>query len=519
MFDPALMPLGATPFRQPNPSVAPMGHAWNSPAWQSLPTEVGARLLNNALFSNGEQGGYWPADPAYMREDSAGTTAVSVGGVQGLWFDALRSSIVLRRNILNKLESISFAGGFSVKSIVSMSNPTGLTNVALFTGADLMYGGIIRAPYFTFTGSVYSLSAYIKKGNWRYIGIRMGNLSASGVKYAFFDFDTETVNLNGISCTVVATDVGDGWYRLSMTGSPNAGYSVIDLAMIDSDGASDTNGNGRTVYTAGFQLEVGALTDYQAVTNYSDIMPGNHAVQATTGNKPIVRRTPQTGKYWLDGNTSTAAMTVTFPSSLGSACTIARVTPEGVTFTEGQTITSTYNLTPPYGYNSDVLIINRALTPAEKALVTKVLSRNVPMLGNELVVNGDFSGGTAGWLNRPGFPYGAFTVTDGVARVTGNAVDSLGGIFQLCASGNVSGRQFCVKGSARNVSSSLATFRISASDGSNKSPVFQAASTTMTEYIGATQSSEVSSGFGITFYPGAISTIAEYDNASVKEIL
>lgn len=39
-----------------------------------------------------------------------------------------------------------------------------------------------------------------------------------------------------------------------------------------------------------------------------------NGIQATTGNKPIVRQTPQTGKYWLDGNTATAAMTVTFPA-------------------------------------------------------------------------------------------------------------------------------------------------------------------------------------------------------------
>jgi hypothetical protein len=36
------------------------------------------------LFARGELGGYWPADPQYAYEDSAGTTLASVDGVVGL---------------------------------------------------------------------------------------------------------------------------------------------------------------------------------------------------------------------------------------------------------------------------------------------------------------------------------------------------------------------------------------------------------------------------------------------------
>lgn len=122
-----------------------------------------------------------------------------------------------------------------------------------------------------------------------------------------------------------------------------------------------------------------------------------NAVQATTANKPYLRRTPTSQKYWLDSNTATGALTATFASSLGSACTIATVGAEGVTILEGQTIGTTYNIAPAFGYNGDALVINRTLTAVEKALVKRVLWRNVPTLGSELVTNGAFDTDTTGW--------------------------------------------------------------------------------------------------------------------------
>lgn len=122
------------------------------------------------------------------------------------------------------------------------------------------------------------------------------------------------------------------------------------------------------------------------------------AVQATTANKPYLRRTPTSQKYWLDSNTATGALTATFASSLGSSCTIAMVGADGVTIADNQTVGTTYNLCPPYGYNGDVLIINRALTTTEKALLTTYMQRNVPTLGSELVTNGGFDTDT--WWSK-----------------------------------------------------------------------------------------------------------------------
>jgi hypothetical protein len=151
----------------------------------------------------------------------------------------------------------------------------------------------------------------------------------------------------------------------------------------------------------------------------TDVALGKHAVQSTTANKPYLRFTPTTGKPWYDSNTATGELNVTFASALGSACTIATVTPEGVSIIENQTVGTTYNICPPYGYNSDVLIINRALTPAEKALVTRVMVRDVPGLVNELqVIQSIFvHGGFGGWYSRADFNK-LFTTYNGTTAVT-----------------------------------------------------------------------------------------------------
>ena len=103
----------------------------------------------------------------------------------------------------------------------------------------------------------------------------------------------------------------------------------------------------------------------------------NHATQATATFKPILRQTSASNLYWLDSNTPGSALTATL-GNLGTACTVAQIDATGPYFTENVTITSTYNLTAPYGYGGDIAIFNRALTASEKALVTRYMRRSYP---------------------------------------------------------------------------------------------------------------------------------------------
>jgi len=102
--------------------------------------------------------------------------------------------------------------------------------------------------------------------------------------------------------------------------------------------------------------------------------PAVLAVQSTTANKPYLRHSPISNTYYLDGNTATAALTATL-GNLGSACTVVLSGPDGPVFKEGVTISATYNLATPFNWNGEIAIWNRALTIAEKALVTRYMKR------------------------------------------------------------------------------------------------------------------------------------------------
>ncbi len=122
------------------------------------------------------------------------------------------------------------------------------------------------------------------------------------------------------------------------------------------------------------------------------------AIQAITAIKPYLRKTPTSNIYWLDSNTNTSALTVTL-GNLGSSCTIVRIGAEGIIFTEGVNITSTYDIAPAYNFNSDIAIFDRTLTVTEKALLTNYMQRGMPLLGDNLIVNGTFDNNTFGWMD------------------------------------------------------------------------------------------------------------------------
>jgi len=308
------------------------------------------------LFSNGENGGYWPADPAYLYEDSAGTIPATLNGVCGLRYDNSRGMALGQNEVTNgdcALSPTAFGNSVSFYNSTGSANST--YNIKLVSAAE---GGNARFIVNSMAvGKQYIVSVDL------YIPSSFTNCTIGDVINSVqMIIKTFTERDSVISFRYVSARIFTASDRLMMFGY--LGTNTTDTLSIDNIVIKE--------------------------------VLGNHAIQATTANKPYLRRTPVSNKYWLDSNTSTGALTATFASALGSACTIATVGAEGVTIAENQTVSTTYNLTPPYGYNGDVLIINRALTAVEKALVTRVLRRNVPTLGSELVTNGGFDT-DSGW--------------------------------------------------------------------------------------------------------------------------
>lgn len=428
-------------------SLAPAGYspARLNPLSLAKVSDQGQRLTDlmaiQRLFANGEQGGYWPADPAYLYEDSAGTIPASVNGVVGCWYDA--------HYRLKELGSEVFST-FPTPTISNYSGTVGVWNSGTLT--------------MTNTGS-----------------------TVSGFPLFRFDISGMTIEKRYSADGQCSGNLSKLLYcRLATSGTVNNfPYGTINGMIYGETQSSLACVEFVTNLAVGESLTINYLSIKEVL--------GNTAVQATTANKPYLRKTPVSNKVWLDSNTATGALNVTFSGSLGSACTIATVGAEGVTIAENQTVGTTYNLTPPYGYNGDVLIINRLLTAAEKALVTRVMWRNVPTLGSNLTLNGAFSADTD-WTKGTGW-----SITDVATKSAGTASN-------LTQNLGVSGNQYRVIADITRTAGTVGAYNGTAQIGAT------AATEMAAKYAMKTTSTTI--GFrGDSSFAGTI------DNAVIQDIL
>jgi hypothetical protein len=178
--------------------------------------------------------------------------------------------------------------GSSTITANTLISPDGTLNASTFKASSNSYGCILRQLYYGFNYvSPYASSFYVKKKNHRYIGLRLGNLIGPSDTYNFFDFDTETVN-NTIapSAALSFTKLTNGWYKLSVVGTPISG-EVVDLALTQSNGSTINPAGTEEVYVYGSQLEQGSYA-----TSY---IPTQGATAGVTRVAEVCNQTPPSG--------------------------------------------------------------------------------------------------------------------------------------------------------------------------------------------------------------------------------
>ena len=274
--------------------------------------------------------GYWPADPAYLYQDSAGTIPASTNGtgVVGLRVDASKGLSTGASTVTNP-DFLSGSSGWGASGVDG-------THTITFSTGSVRYQSGATSPVLYLT---------------------QADAMTPGA-------------LNILTISVSASNGGN------MSINNNGGYTSIDVSVgtrsvIFQAGAAET-------YLNFYRGKAGQDATFTSI----DIKPllGNHAYQQTTSKKPILKRTPTSNVYWLNSDADDE-LTATL-GNLGADCTVAQAGAEGVTFTEGVNISSTYNIAPAYGFNGDVAIFNRALSVTEKALLTRYMQRMVPIVNN-----------------------------------------------------------------------------------------------------------------------------------------
>ena len=190
----------------------------------------------------------------------------------GLWskMKAVYPFVTDNRNLFGYTEDFSnafwFKDGVTITSN-SITAPNGtLTADSLIenTANSQHYVGVTSG--LTLTAAPYTISAYLKKANrdWASLGLYNGTDS----KNAWFNLNTGTIGTINAGVTATITDVGNGWYRCSVTRTMAAvSNNFVGILPAISDGVSTYIGNGLVgVYCWGAQLELGSTaTTYQPI--------------------------------------------------------------------------------------------------------------------------------------------------------------------------------------------------------------------------------------------------------------
>jgi len=266
-----------------------------------------------ALFASGEQGAWYdPSDLSTMFQDSAGTTPVTADGQPvGLILDKSKE-LALQELVVNG----SFDSGASWTLV----------------------GGVISGGNLTFSASAANDYA--------------SNTSTNPAAGDILEF------------TVTITAMSAGSIR------PQCGGSV---------GTSRTSVGTYTerVRSAGAGAAAIVATAAGTTATISEFsvkrISGNHASQDTAAKRPLYK-TSGLAKY-NDYDVVDDVLNTTFPSSLGSSCTVAKAVVGGSpTILTGQTIGTTWAESTD---NAGVVIVNRALTTQETTDLTAWLTAKV----------------------------------------------------------------------------------------------------------------------------------------------
>ena len=196
----------------------------------------------------------------------------------GIWtkMKAIYPFATDNRNLSSYTEDYSNNANWGRAVVTTTANtiisPNGNLNASTATTTTNINNAIYNAsPVATSTNQTFTNSIYLKYNNAKWVtleiwrgdgqtGIRLWVDIQNGV------LGTANATIGSYTSSSI-TNVGNGWYRVSVTGiMPNATAVYLALRHVDGDGAYNfTAVNGKSTYIWGAQSEVGTLTAYQPI--------------------------------------------------------------------------------------------------------------------------------------------------------------------------------------------------------------------------------------------------------------
>jgi hypothetical protein len=196
--------------------------------------------------------------------------------------------------------------------------PDGTTTADLVTQVTNTQGGAIyKNSYSPITnGAVYTYSAhakYVTGSDIKFLLMQDYNMTGGGVmNKTFFNIETGAIGTSDSDHTVTTTNVGNGWFRFTITVTSGSTGGNFAFYRVNEDGGGIATQND-TCLMWGLQLEIASVaTPYlpttsaalAGLTNVTRGVNGTTAASASSGD------TVGTGKYIAPDGTATADLVI-----------------------------------------------------------------------------------------------------------------------------------------------------------------------------------------------------------------
>jgi hypothetical protein len=200
------------------------------------------------------------------------------GGCPSILVEPQRTNLLLRSEEFNDAYWVKLVTSISANSTIS---PNGtLTSDKLIASVGV-FDHVLRSGFSVTPSTNYTLTVFAKKSEYDFFVVRR----IGSVIDTYFNLNNGT--LGNVRSGVVASilNVGDGWYRCSVTFTPTTG-TVVDISLSNTNGVISYNGDGTSgIFIWGAQLEAGSnATSYIKTTTAS-----------VTRNADVITLTPTTG--------------------------------------------------------------------------------------------------------------------------------------------------------------------------------------------------------------------------------